>query len=223
MLPWTSQPIWGISPTNIEQRMALDLLLDDSVKIVTLVGKAGSGKTLLAILAGLQKVVDDEAYKKIIIMRPNLPFSRDIGFLPGNKEDKIEPWMKPIFDNIEFICSSTTNNYYGWECLIDAKMLEMEALTYIRGRSLTNSFIIVDEAQGLTKSEVKTIITRVGKGSKIVFTGDPDPDQIDHPYLDTESSGLSILVHKIREYPFTGHILLRHSERSEVAELGTRL
>lgn len=227
---------WGIKARNKEQRYAMELLMDDNIKLVTLVGQAGTGKTLLAVAAGLQKVIEDEVYKKLLVTRPVVPLGNDIGFLPGDKEDKIRPWMSPIYDNLEFIFGSvkdfkkdkekeekprgnhleSTIQYFK-----DKGQLELEALTYIRGRTLPKQYMIVDEAQNLTPHEVKTILTRAGEGTKVVLTG--DPYQIDHPYLDTSSNGLTYLVDKFKGVSIAGHVTFTKGERSELAQLATEL
>ena len=184
--------VWGIRPRNKEQHYALDLLLNDDIKLVTLVGKAGTGKTLLAIAAGLQKCVEEGVYQKLLVSRPIFPLGRDIGFLPGDVEEKLNPWMQPIYDNVEFLLGfSKAEKKEGrsHQELIDLGYIEIEPLTYIRGRSIPNQFMIVDEAQNLTPHEVKTIITRVGENTKIILTG--DPYQIDNPYVDATNNGLT--------------------------------
>jgi PhoH-like ATPase len=214
--------VYGIKALNKEQKFALDLLLDDQVKVVTLVGKAGTGKTILALAAGLEKVFEDNGkYNRLLITRPIVPLGNDLGFLPGDKEDKIRPWMQPIYDNLEFLCNEHIRPNGSTEYLLSNGKIELEALTYIRGRSIPRQFIICDESQNLSPHVIKTILTRVGRGSKIVFTG--DPEQIDHPYLDASSNGLSYLVERIKEEGISGHITLVKGERSGVAELGARL
>ncbi len=214
--------VYGIKSLNKEQKFALDLLLDDDIKLVTLVGRAGTGKTLLALAAGLEKVFEDNSrYSRILITRPIVPLGNDIGFLPGDKEEKIRPWMQPIYDNLEFLCNEHLHANGAVDYLFNTGKIELEALTYIRGRSIPRQFIIVDESQNLSPHVVKTILTRVGRGSKIVFTG--DPGQIDNPYLDAASNGLSYLVERIKEEDISGHITLVKGERSGIAELGARL
>ncbi len=203
--------VWGVFARNTEQKQAMELLMDERIKLVTLVGKAGTGKTLLAIATALEQVVERKLYKKIFIARPIVPMGNDIGFLPGTEKEKMQPWMLPIYDNIEFLASNkgqTSSNeaekvVAGLESL---GLLKVEPLTYIRGRSIPQGFIIIDEAQNLTPHEVKTIITRVGKDTKIVFTG--DPDQIDNPYLDANSNGLAYIAEKMKNEILVGHIRL---------------
>ena len=214
--------VYGVKGLNKEQKFALELLLDDRVKIVTLVGKAGTGKTILALAAGLEKVFEEGGkYNRLLITRPIVPLGNDLGYLPGDKEDKIRPWMQPIYDNLEYLCNEHIRPNGSTEYLLTSGKIELEALTYIRGRSIPSQFIICDESQNLSPHVIKTILTRVGRGSKIVFTG--DPEQIDHPYLDASSNGLSYLVERIKEEGISGHITLIKGERSGVAELGARL
>ena len=218
--------VWGVFARNTEQKQAMELLMDERIKLVTLVGKAGTGKTLLAIATALEQVVERKLYKKIFIARPVVPMGNDIGFLPGTEKEKMQPWMLPIYDNIEFLASNkgqTSLNeaekvVVGLESL---GLLKVEPLTYIRGRSIPQGFIIIDEAQNLTPHEVKTIITRVGKDTKIVFTG--DPDQIDNPYLDANSNGLAYIAERMKNEILVGHIRLVKGERSEISELASRL
>ena len=222
----TNQSVWGISPRNLEQRLAIDLLLDDRVSIVTLVGRAGTGKTLLALAAGLSKSIDERRYKKLLVARPIFPMGRDLGYLPGELKDKLNPWMQPIFDNLEMLIDSGFQKprgkfQPGAMDLIEQGMLEVEALTYIRGRSIPNQYLVVDESQNLTPHELKTIISRAGDGTKIVLTG--DPYQIDNPYLDSESTGLTYVVERFRKSPLAGHITLIKGERSPLAQAATEL
>jgi PhoH-like ATPase len=210
--------IMGLRPRNKEQSFALDLLLDENIRLVTLVGKAGTGKTLLALAAGLKRTVDDGAYTRMLVSRPVMPLGRDIGFLPGDVDEKLNPWMQPIFDNLEFLFSSgTRKGPRAYAELLESGHLQVEPLTYIRGRSLPAQFMIVDEAQNLTPHEVKTIITRSGDGTKIVLTG--DPYQIDNPYVDSASNGLTIVADKFRGEKMAAHIVLSKGERSELAEI----
>jgi PhoH-like ATPase len=216
--------VWGIRPRNKEQHYALDLLLQDEVKLVTLVGKAGTGKTLLALAAGLQKVIEEQAFHKLLVSRPVFPLGRDIGFLPGDIEEKLNPWMQPIYDNIELLLGlskSDRKDGRSYAELFELGYVEIEPLTYIRGRSLPNVFMIVDEAQNLTPHEVKTIITRAGDGTKIILTG--DPYQIDNPYVDSSNNGLTTVVERFKGELISGHITLSKGERSELAELATHL
>ena len=213
-----SRDVWGISARNREQRGAFELLLNDDIKLVTLVGKAGTGKTLLALASGLHKVLEDNKYKRLIVTRPIMPLGKDIGYLPGNKREKLAPWMKPIFDNMEFLLGGGDENAASAIADLEERdLLEMEAITHIRGRSIPDQFMIVDEAQNLTPHEIKTIITRVGDNTKVILTG--DPYQIDHPYLDSDSNGLTYLVENMKDKEITGHITLTKGERSELAEL----
>jgi PhoH-like ATPase len=213
----------GIRPRNKEQSHALDLLLDENIRLVTLVGKAGTGKTLLALAAGLKRVLEDGTYTRMLVSRPVMPLGRDIGFLPGDVDEKLNPWMQPIFDNLEFLFSSGTQRKgpRAYAELLESGQIQVEPLTYIRGRSLPAQYMIVDEAQNLTPHEVKTIITRSGDGTKIVLTG--DPGQIDNPYVDSASNGLTIAADKFRGEKCAGHIVLAKGERSELAELAANL
>lgn len=219
-----NRDIWGIHPLNVEQKCAMDLLLRDDIKLVTLIGPAGTGKTLLALAAGIRKVFDDSVYTKILVSRPIIPLGKDIGYLPGTKEEKLYHWMQPIYDNLEFLCQSSSGSGSGADAqawILDSKKLEMEAVTYIRGRSLPKMYIIIDEAQNLTPHEVKTIISRAGKGTKVVLTG--DPTQIDNPYLDKDSNALTYVVGKMRDYPTYGQMFLERTERSELAALAAEI
>lgn len=205
--------LWGIEPRNIEQKIAMDLLLDPAVKLVTLVGRAGSGKTLLAAAAALHHIMETRRCHRALLSRPVQPMGRDIGFLPGTVEEKLAPWMSAINDNLELLLSKDIRML---DQLKEKGALQVEPLTYIRGRSIPNSFIIVDECQNLTTQEVKTILTRVGEGSKIVLTG--DVEQIDNPYVDFASNGLTHAVERLKRFEFTGHITLHKCERSRLAE-----
>jgi len=218
--------IWGIRPLNREQRYAVEVLLDDNIPLVTLAGKAGTGKTILAIAAGLQKVVNDKIYRRLSVYRPVVPMGRDIGYLPGSEQEKLAPWMQPVYDNLEFLLNEGGGDKKNrgsskMDYLIDSNVLDIRALTYIRGRSLPHQFIIVDEAQNLTPHEVKTIVTRVGHGTKLVLTG--DPYQIDSPYLDSTSNGLTHVVERFREQKIAAHITLQKGERSALAELASEI
>jgi PhoH-like ATPase len=209
--------VWGIKPRNSEQLMALSALLDDRIKLVTMSGAAGTGKTLLAIAAGLFKTTDDAAYKKLVVARPIFPMGRDIGFLPGDLTEKLTPWMQPIFDNLETLLGPKSS----YQELINQGLLQVEPLTYIRGRSMPNIFFVVDEAQNLTPHEVKTILTRAGEGTKIILTG--DPEQIDSPHLDALNNGLSHVIEKFKDEPIAAHIQLVKGERSELATIASKL
>ena len=212
---------WGIRALNKEQKFALELLLNDQIKVVTLVGRAGTGKTLLALAVGLEKVLEENVYTRLLVTRPVIPMGNDLGYLPGSKEDKLRPWMQPIYDNLEFIFSNHEDPVEDVNNLMARGTLTMEALTYIRGRSIPKQYILCDEAQNLSPHMIKTLITRVGEGTKIVFTG--DPEQIDHPYLDRNSNGLTYLVERLKSEDIAGHVTLLKGERSKVAELGARL
>lgn len=216
--------IWSLFPRNREQSFALDVLMDDSIKLVTLVGKAGTGKTLLAIAAGLHKTAEENVYNRLLVSRPVFPMGKDLGFLPGDIEEKLTPWMQPIFDNVELLISgheSEKRHSKGYKELMAMGLLDIEPLTYIRGRSIPNQYLIVDEAQNLTPHEIKTIVTRVGEGTKIVLTG--DPYQIDNPYVDSSSNGLTYLVEKFKGQRIAAHVTLTKGERSELAELAANL
>ncbi len=211
---------------SAEQQMTVELLLDDRVPLVTLVGQAGTGKTLLALAAALQKVVEEQVYEKILVSRPIMPLGRDIGYLPGSKEEKLREWMNPIFDNLKFLLTlKRIDKGTGLDKMINALLengvIELEALTYIRGRSIPRQFIIVDEAQNLTPHEVKTIISRVGEKSKMVMTG--DAYQIDNPYLDSSSNGLTYAAERMKDQELVGHVVLSKSERSMLASLAAEM
>jgi len=233
--------VWGIFARNREQLFALDLLLDDNVALVTLDGQAGTGKTLLAMACGLQRVADDKRFRRLVVARPVFPLGKDIGFLPGSLDEKLNPWMKPIFDSLELLCggedqvgtgherATTGGGKNGgpkphtpnYQALLDQKIVEVEPLTYIRGRSLPRQFLVIDEAQNLTPHEVKTVITRAGEGTKVILTG--DRYQIDNPYVDATSNGLSYVVERFRTSPMAGHVTLRKGERSALAEAAATL
>lgn len=216
------EPITGITALNTQQRIAFDALLNPKINLVTLVGAAGTGKTLLAIASGLHTVLQEKLYSRVLVSRPVVPMGNDIGYLPGEKSQKMSPWMQPIFDNLEFIIErSNKQNVKSVDQLVNNKILEIEALTYIRGRSLPKQFIIIDEAQNLTPHEIKTIVSRAGEDTKVVLTG--DPYQIDNPYLDSESNGLITLVEAFKEQKIAAHITLTKTERSPLAELATQL
>jgi PhoH-like ATPase len=228
--------VMGLRPRNKEQSVALDLLLDDNVRLVALLGKAGTGKTLLALAAGLQRTTVDRRYTRMLVSRPIMPLGRDLGFLPGDIDEKLNPWMQPIFDNLEYIFSGINGGRpeggreggrdgaqkgRTYLALVENGLIQVEALTYIRGRSLPRQYLIVDEAQNLTPHEVKTIITRSGEGTKVVLTG--DPHQIDHPYVDHASNGLAVVAQRFKTEAIAGHVALLKGERSELAELAANL
>ena len=224
LIPLTQNINLRIKVRNPEQAFALDALLDDSIELVSLVGKAGTGKTLLAVAASLYKTVDENIFHRILISRPTLPMGKDIGFLPGNVEEKLTPWMYPIADNVELLMRYDTGGktrMRSFKELVEIGVLVIEPLTYIRGRSIHNQYLIVDEAQNLTPHELKTIITRVGSGTKIVLTG--DPYQIDNPYIDSSSNGLSVVVEKFKKQSVAGHVTMTKGERSVLSELAANL
>lgn len=215
--------VFGLRARNLEQHFALDLLFDNNVKLVTLCGSAGSGKTLVTVAAGLQQVIENQSYERLIISRPIQPVGKDIGYLPGTLQEKMEPWIAPIKDNLDALFKSRKNrkdNSYI-DLLFKDKKIEIEAITFIRGRSIPNSFIIIDEAQNLSLHELKTIITRVGEGSKVVLTG--DLNQIDNNFVDMYTSGLTVAIESFKEYRISGHITMNKGERSELATLASKI
>jgi PhoH-like ATPase len=214
--------VWGIKPRNREQHFALDALLDDRIKLVTLMGKAGTGKTLLAMAAGLKRVVNDREFRRLVVARPTISMGKELGFLPGSLEEKLAPWMQPIHDALEMLSDlNMGHDHRRSGDLMRSGSIVVEALSYIRGRSIANQFMIIDEAQNLTPLEAKTIITRVGSGTKIIFTG--DPYQIDNPYVDSSSNGFNYVVSRMREHAIAAHIELQKGERSELAELAANV
>lgn len=221
-VPDYPNPICGVRPLNQEQLAALSLLLNPAIQLVTMVGKAGTGKTLLALAAGLKLVLEDNAYNRMLVSRPVIPMGKDIGYLPGAKGEKLSHWMQPLFDNLEYILAVYKKQHIkSVDSLINHNQLELEALTYIRGRSLPGQFIIIDEAQNLSPHEIKTIVSRAGEGSKVVLTG--DPYQIDSPYLDASSNGLTYLVETFKGQKVFGHVTLQKSERSQLAEIAAEI
>jgi len=212
--------VWGINPRNKEQAFAFDALFNPDIRLVTLTGKAGCGKTLLAAAAGVSQVYDSHTYRKIIMSRPIMPLGRDLGFLPGTKEEKMQPWMAPLQDNLDLLFSEKGADYLDLEQSRGGR-LQVEALTYIRGRSIPKTFIIVDECQNLTRHEIKTIITRVGEDSKVVLTG--DIYQIDNPFIDAVDNGLSYVIEKFKDEPIAAHVGLKKGERSELATKAAEL
>ncbi|MBM9616012.1 PhoH family protein [Desulfobulbus rhabdoformis] len=214
---------FNLRPRSMEQRVALELLMDPEVALVTLVGQAGTGKTLLALAAGMANSIKADKYEKMLVSRPVIPLGKDIGYLPGSKDEKMKLWMQPIFDNLSYLMGLTNGGKQdaaaelGIKRLLREDRIELEALTYIRGRSISRQYVIIDEAQNLTPHEVKTIISRAGEGTKMILTG--DPEQIDNPYLDASSNGLSYTVERLKGHETCGHITLTRSERSHLASL----
>ncbi len=219
-LVFQNEQVWGVRPRNVQQIMGMEMLLRDDIPLVTLIGKAGTGKTLLALATGLMQTEDLGLYKKLLVARPIVPVGKDIGYLPGEKEEKLRPWMQPIYDNLEYLFNTKKPGELD-AILAGMGSIEVEALTYIRGRSIPEQFIIIDEAQNLTKHEVKTILTRVGERSKIVLMG--DPQQIDHPYLDEYNNGLTYVVERFKEQKISGHVKFVKGERSNLAQLAADL
>jgi PhoH-like ATPase len=214
--------VWGIKPRNREQHFGFDALLDDRIKLVSLMGKAGTGKTLLAMAAGLKRTVMDREFRRLVVARPTISMGKELGFLPGSLEEKLAPWMQPIHDALEMLGDLNMGHEHRRSGdLMRSGVIVVEALSYIRGRSIANQFMIIDEAQNLTPLEVKTIVTRVGTGTKIVFTG--DPYQIDNPYVDSSSNGFNYVVSKFRGEPIAAHIEFQKGERSELAELAANI
>ena len=225
-LTYADIELWGIRAKNSEQSFAVELLMNPEIQVVTLVGQAGTGKTLLALAAALEQVVERSIYKKSFVARPIIPMGKDLGYLPGGEKEKLRPWVQPIYDNFDFLASNKGNEdrksgekaIFGLEAM---GLLKVEALTYIRGRSIPKGLLIIDEAQNLTPHEVKTIVTRAGEDTKIIFTG--DPYQIDNPYLDANSNGLTYLAEKFKNEKISGHVTLEKGERSALAELAAKL
>ncbi|OUW11008.1 MAG: hypothetical protein CBD26_03710 [Candidatus Pelagibacter sp. TMED166] len=214
--------VWGVKPKNKEQSFALDLLMDPKVPVVSLIGKAGSGKTLMALAAALQQTfgdkADDRKYNRVIVTKPVEPVGKDIGFLPGTMEEKMMPWLAPIQDNLQFLFG---NDRMTLDMHIDEGRIEVEAMTYIRGRSISNSFVIIDEVQNMTRHEIKTVLTRIGENTKIVLTG--DVEQIDNVYVDSTTNGLSYVIEKFKDQEVAGHITLVKGERSKVATIASKI
>lgn len=217
----STEDILGIRPRNMEQSFALDGLLNDDIAFVSLVGKAGTGKTLLAIAVGLYKILKENRFQKLLVSRPIFPMGRDLGYLPGDVEEKLNPWMQPIFDNIDFLMGSDKKAASRTRELLHQGIVNIEPLTYIRGRSIPSQFFIIDEAQNLTPHEIKTIITRAGEGTKVILTG--DSSQIDHPYIDKANSGLTHSIERFKEEKLAAHVCLSKGERSQLAELAANL
>jgi PhoH-like ATPase len=211
--------VFNIKPRNKEQNFALDLLMNPEVPLVSIVGKAGCGKTMLAIAAGLEQTIGlDNKYSRLIVSRPVQPMGKDIGFLPGTLEEKMSPWLRPIQDNLQFLMG---NDKVTLEMYMQKGVIEIEAITYIRGRSISNAYIIIDEAQNLSMHEIKTIITRVGENSKVILTG--DIEQIDNVYVDETTNGLTYVAEKFKPYDLAGHVTLMNGERSRVATLASKI
>ena len=216
-----SESIWGVHPRNVEQHLALDALLNDKLMLVSLLGKAGTGKTLLALAAGLYKTLDENAFQKLLVSRPVFPMGRDIGYLPGDIEQKLNPWMQPIFDSVDFLMGLGKKASQLAKDLINQGLISVEPLAYIRGRSIPNQYLIVDEAQNLTPHEIKTVLTRAGQGTKVILTG--DCYQIDNPYVDASNNGLVFAVEKFKSEKLSAHITLNKGERSDLAELAANI
>jgi len=211
--------IFGITPRSAEQVFALDALLDPNIPFVTLVGIAGTGKTLLALAAGLYNILEYKLYDRLLVSKPVIPMGKDIGYIPGGVEEKMRPWLQSIYDNLDFLFKGKGKR--PDEYLTKKDLMEIEVLSYIRGRTIPNQYMIVDEAQNLTPSEVKTILTRVGEGTKIVFTG--DPYQIDNPYLDSSSNGLVYAASKFKDIDLAANITMKKGERSELATISAEI
>lgn len=218
-----------IKPRNKEQTMAINLLMDNTISVVSLLGLAGCGKTLIALAAALElQAKEPERYRKIIVLKPIIPVGgKDVGYLPGSKDEKLRPWLAPIFDNLEYLLSSTKKGHNNdflkttLEMFLENGTIELEAMTFVRGRSLSNCIIILDESQNTNSHEMKTIMTRVGEGTKVILTG--DIDQIDNPFLDNTNNGLVYLIEKFKGQDFYGHVTFKKSERSKVAAAAASL
>jgi PhoH-like ATPase len=211
---------WGVQPLNKEQIFAMDLLLDDTIRCVSLLGIAGTGKTLISLAAALHKAVDEELYKRILVARPTVEDGTPLGALPGSLREKLDPWMGPIYDNFDYLFENGSGST-SFQYLEDQKRIQVQALQLIRGRTLPFQWFLLDEAQNTTQKQMKTLVTRMGRNSKLVLTG--DPDQIDHPYLDASSNGLSYLVERFKGEKMYGHVTLTRCERDPLAELGAKL
>lgn len=215
------EPIWGVHPRNREQHFALDALMNDNFMLVSLLGKAGTGKTLLALAVGLYKTLEENSFQKLLVSRPVFPIGRDIGYLPGDIEQKLNPWMQPIFDSVEFLMGLGKKASRLAQDLMNQGLVNIEPLAYIRGRSIPNQYLIVDEAQNLTPHEIKTVLTRAGQGTKVILTG--DCYQIDNPYVDASNNGLTFSVEKFKSANLSAHVTLTKGERSDLAELAANI
>jgi PhoH-like ATPase len=216
---FSKKGIWGIRPRNKEQQFALDLLMDPEVPVVTLVGKAGTGKTLKALCSALEQTLElPPRYRKVVVTKPVEPVGKDIGFLPGTMQEKLLPWLAPIQDNLQFLFG---DDRLTLEMHIEEGKIEIEAVTYIRGRSIANAYMIIDEVQNMTQHEIKTVLTRVGEGTKIILTG--DIDQIDNVYVDETNNALSYVVEKLKNQEIAGHVTLLNGERSKVASIAAEI
>ncbi len=213
--------VWGVYPKNKEQSFALDALMNDSLMCVSLLGKAGTGKTLLALAVGLYKTLDESVFQKLLVSRPVFPMGRDIGYLPGDIAQKLNPWMQPIFDSVEFLMRLSKKTGHLTRDLMSQGLVNIEPLAYIRGRSIPNQYLVVDEAQNLTPHEIKTVLTRAGHGTKVILTG--DCYQIDNPYVDSINNGLVLSVEKFKSETLTAHVTLSKGERSDLAELSANI
>ena len=210
--------VGGLRPRNKEQQFALELLLDEKIPLVTLIGSAGCGKSLMAAAAGVEQVMDNQVYEKILVSRPIQPLGRDMGYLPGSLAEKMEPWIQPIKDSLRLLIGKDKRTM---DLKFSDGTIEIEALSYIRGRSIPNAYVIIDEAQNLSVPEMKAIVTRIGTGSKLVITG--DIEQIDRAHFDSHTNGLAYLIDKIKDEEVSGHITLLKGERSELASLAAKL
>ena len=215
------EPVWGVHPRNREQSFALDALMNDDIMFVSLLGKAGTGKTLLALAVGLHKTLEENAFQKLLVSRPVFPMGRDIGYLPGDIEQKLNPWMQPIFDSVEFLMGLGKKASRLAQDLMNQGLVNIEPLAYIRGRSIPHQYLIVDEAQNLTPHEIKTVLTRAGQGTKVILTG--DCHQIDNPYVDSSNNGLTFSVEKFKSSALSAHVTLTKGERSDLAELAANI
>jgi PhoH-like ATPase len=210
--------VWGINARNLEQNFALNLLMDPEVDFVSLMGQAGTGKTLLTLAAGLAQTLEENRYKEIIMTRVTVPVGEDIGFLPGTEEEKMTPWMGALMDNLEVLTKTEIGGDWGRAATNDllANRIKIRSLNFMRGRTFLNKFLIIDEAQNLTSKQMKTLITRAGPGTKVICLG--NVAQIDTPYLTETSSGLTYVVDRFQHWEHSGHIILRRGERSRLAD-----